>query len=137
MSGRGNVKNEKSSGLLDSFSARAYARRFGNYVAAHAKFKDVGPSTQGRGSTISDEFAELLHVYRGTDKEIYMSLLEDFEKRGKRLRGEVRTHKIVIYCAGAVGPEEDMGSCGIEPHGAATSGDQGVFFGDILVVVPG
>ena len=28
-------------------------------------------------------------------------------------------------------------SCGIEPHGAATSGDQGVFFGDILVVVPG
>jgi hypothetical protein len=92
MSGRGNVKNEKSSGLLDSFSARAYARRFGNYVAAHAKFKDVGPSTQGRGSTISDEFAELLHVYRGTDKEIYMSLLEDFERRGNRLSASASKH---------------------------------------------
>ena len=92
MSGRGNVRNEKTSGLLDSFSARAYARRFGNYVAAHAKFKDVGPSTQGRGSTISDEFAELLHVYRGTDKEIYMSLLEDFERRGKRLSASASKH---------------------------------------------
>ena len=92
MSGRGNVKSEESSGLLDTFSARAYARRFGNYVAAHAKFKDVGPSTQGRGSTISDEFAELSHVYRGTDKEIYMSLLEDFERRGKRLSASASKH---------------------------------------------
>lgn len=92
MSGHGNVRSDENSGLLDTFSARAYARRFGNYVAAHAKFKDVGPSTQGRGSTISDEFAELLHVYRGTDKEIYMSLLEDFEKRGKRLSASASKH---------------------------------------------
>lgn len=92
MSGRGLQRSEETSGLIETFSARAYARRFGNYVAAHAKFKDVGPSSQGRGSTISDEFAELSHVYRSTEKEIYKKLLEDFERRGKRLSASASKH---------------------------------------------
>lgn len=92
MTGRGNSNRGESSGLADSAVARAYARRFGNYVAAHAKFKDVGRSSQGRGSTISDEFAELLSVYEGSDKEIYERLLYDFERRSKRLSASASKH---------------------------------------------
>ena len=59
LNGRPNPNRGDSPRLFDTVVARAYARRFGNYVAAHAKFKDAGRNAQGRGSTISDEFATL------------------------------------------------------------------------------
>ena len=92
MTGRDNPNRGDSPPLFDTVVARAYARRFGNYVAAHAKFKDVGRSAQGRGSTISDEFAQLLDVYEGSEKEIYKKLLSDYERRSNRLSASASKH---------------------------------------------
>jgi hypothetical protein len=92
INGRGNVDRGESRGLFDAAVARAYARRFGNYVAAHAKFKDVGRNSQGRGSTISDEFAELLEVYEGSDKGVFSRLQEDFERRSRRISASAQKH---------------------------------------------
>lgn len=92
INGRSNVGREESRGLFDAAVARAYARRFGNYVAAHAKFKDVGRNSQGRGSTISDEFAELLDVFEGSDKQVFFKLQEDFERRSRRLSASAQKH---------------------------------------------
>lgn len=92
INGRGNLDRRESNGLFDAAVARAYARRFGNYVAAHAKFKDVGRNTQGRGSTISDEFAELLEVYENSDKRVFSKLQEDFERRSRRISASAQKH---------------------------------------------
>ena len=92
LNGREMPNRDATPGLFDSAVARAYARRFGNYVAAHAKFKDVGRSAQGRGSTISDEFAQLLEVYKGGDKDVYAKLLSDFERRSRRLSASASKH---------------------------------------------
>ncbi len=92
INGRGNVDRGESRGLFDAAVARAYARRFGNYVAAHAKFKDVGRNSQGRGLTISDEFAELLEVYEGSDKGVFSRLQEDFERRSRRISASAQKH---------------------------------------------
>lgn len=92
ISGRGNLNRGDSPRLFDSAVARAYARRFGNYIAAHAKFKDVGRNTQGRGSTISDEFAQLLDVYESSEKAIYNKLVSDFEHRSNRLSANANKH---------------------------------------------
>lgn len=92
INGRGGVDRQESRGLFDAAVARAYARRFGNYVAAHAKFKEVGRNTQGRGSTISDEFAELLDVYEGSDKQVFFKLQEDFERRSRRISASAQKH---------------------------------------------
>jgi hypothetical protein len=92
LNGRENPTPAERPGLFNTAVARAYARRFGNYVAAHAKFKDAGKSAQGRGSTISDEFAQLLNVYEGTDKAVYTKLLSDFERRSSRLSASASKH---------------------------------------------
>jgi hypothetical protein len=92
LNGRPNPNRGDSPRLFDTVVARAYARRFGNYVAAHAKFKDAGRNAQGRGSTISDEFAQLLDVYEGSDKDIYKKLLADYEHRSNRLSASASKH---------------------------------------------
>jgi hypothetical protein len=92
LSGRENPTPAERPGLFNTAVARAYARRFGNYVAAHAKFKDAGRSAQGRGSTISDEFAQLLDVYKGADKQVYSKLQSDFERRSSRLSASASKH---------------------------------------------
>ncbi len=92
LNGRSNPNRGDSPRLFDTVVARAYARRFGNYVAAHAKFKDAGRNAQGRGSTISDEFAQLLDVYESSDKDIYKKLLADYEHRSNRLSASASKH---------------------------------------------
>ncbi len=64
---------------------RAYVRRFGNYVAAHAKFSSTDNSSRGLGSTVSDEFAKLLKLYDKPDKEIFEELVKDFQRRANRI----------------------------------------------------
>lgn len=84
-----NPTNREAPGIFESSAARAYVRRFGNYVAAHAKFKDFEKSAQGKGSTISDEFAELRSVYEGSEKSIYETLKADYDVRARRLSASV------------------------------------------------
>jgi hypothetical protein len=90
MSGRDLTPRRETPGVFESAAARAYVRRFGNYVAAHAKFKDFGRNAQGKGSTISDEFAELRSIYSGSDKSVYETLKSDLESRSRRLSATVR-----------------------------------------------
>jgi hypothetical protein len=87
MNGRGDVDRGESPGLFDAAVARAYARRFGKYVSAHAKFQAV----EG-GQTISDEFSDLLKEYEGSDEKVYKKLKTDFERRSRRLSASVQKH---------------------------------------------
>jgi hypothetical protein len=104
MTGREYLTQKESSGLAESAAARAYVRRFGNYVAAHAKFKEFGSSVKGRGSKISDEFAELQQIYAQTEHKIYIKLKTDFEIRSRRLsaspeKQEIRNDKSSRYAS--------------------------------------
>lgn len=75
---------------MDSAVARAYSRRFSNYVAAHAKFNETSSNSKGLSSTVSDEFSDLLSVYKKPKAEIYKKLDEDFQKRANRISASTK-----------------------------------------------
>lgn len=85
LSGRTTAADRSTPNQMMLALPRAYARRFGNYVASHAKFDSTDNSTRGLGSTVSDEFAKLLELYSRPDKDIYQALVKDFQRRANRI----------------------------------------------------
>jgi hypothetical protein len=71
---------------------RAYVRRFGNYVAAHAGLDINNTRSDGTGATVKDEFEKLLATFTGSKKEIFHHLEADYEIRARRISASVTRH---------------------------------------------
>ncbi len=76
--------------LAESSLVRAYVRRFGNYVAAHAGLTHQSTRTDGAAATVKDEYEKLLKTFTQGKKEIFEVLEADFQARSRRISASVR-----------------------------------------------
>lgn len=91
-SGREVPPLEDRSRFGESPLARAYVRRFGNYVAAHAGLDINKTRSDGAGATVNDEFEKLLATFKGSKKDIFRELEADYESRARRISASVTRH---------------------------------------------
>jgi hypothetical protein len=69
--------------------ARAYVRRFGNFVAEHANLTYQKSRSDGAAATVGDEFDKLLIIFSQSKREIFNELALDYESRSSRISASV------------------------------------------------
>ena len=69
--------------------ARAYVRRFGNFVAAHTNLNYQKSRSDGAAATVGDEFDKLLRIFSLSKREIFNELALDYESRASRISASV------------------------------------------------
>lgn len=69
--------------------ARAYVRRFGNFVAAHTNLTYQKSRSDGAAATVGDEFEKLLRIFSQSKREIFNELALDYESRSSRISASV------------------------------------------------
>lgn len=71
---------------------RAYVRRFGNYIQANSSLTLRNTRTELLGATVTNEYEKILSQFNQSSKSIYELLLEDFNRRSRRLSASASRH---------------------------------------------